>query len=100
MGFTQEKLAELANIDDKHLSKIETGTHLPTYKTLQKLSKILNFDLQDLSSTFDSKLFNNNPMYLKSLKILNSAKSDEELLNYYQILKLANKLMNKKEVDL
>lgn len=40
-GFTQEKLAELANIDAKHLSKIENGVHTPSYNTLKKLSDIL-----------------------------------------------------------
>ena len=42
-GFTQEKLAELANIDDKHLSKIENGVHLPTYKTLKKVVRNIEF---------------------------------------------------------
>lgn len=34
-GLTQEQLAEYAHIDNKHLSKIENGLHLPTYKTLK-----------------------------------------------------------------
>ncbi len=40
-GLTQEKLVELANIDNKHLSKIENGIHLPTYKTLKNYPKYL-----------------------------------------------------------
>jgi len=93
MGYTQAKLAELANIDDKHLSKIENGIHLPTYKTLKKLSEILNFNFQDLNK--ESASINLNPIYLKAIKILNSARDNNELSNYYDALKLANKLMKK-----
>ena len=37
----------------------------------------------------------NNPLYNKALKILNTAKTEKELSNYYETLKLANRLMNK-----
>lgn len=97
MGWTQQHLAELSNIDDKHLSKIENGIHVPSYKTLKKLSEILHFDLQDIDSTkFENSTVNQNPIYQKSLKILNSANSDKELQNYYDALKLVSKLMNNK----
>lgn len=95
-GFTQEKLAELANIDAKHLSKIENGVHTPSYNTLKKLSDILNFNLQDIDSeTQTENAITQSPLYGKSLKILNSAKSEKELQNYYDALKLASRLMNK-----
>ena len=95
-GFTQEKVAELAGIDAKHLSKIENGVHKPSYDTLKKLSNILNFNLRDI----DRKIQTENTiihslLYGKSLKILNSAKSEKELQNYYDVLKLASRLMNK-----
>ena len=84
-------------IDGKHLSKIETGVHLPTYKTLKKLSEILNFNLQDMDSISDKdKMTDHNPIYQKSLKLLNSAKNDKELKNYYNALKFTNRLMNNK----
>ena len=96
LGYTQAQLAELTNIDDKHLSKIESGKHFPTYKTLKKLSDILNFNLQDADEHIENKfIISNNSAYLKSLKILNGAKTDKELTNYYEVLKLANRLMNK-----
>ena len=94
LGFTQERLAELANIDDKHLSKIENGLHLPTYKTLKKLSEILKFNLQDTDEEKSQNIINQNPTYSKALKILNSSKTEKELSNYYEALKLANKLMH------
>ncbi len=96
MGLTQEKLAELANIDAKHLSKIENGVHAPTYKTLKSLSEILNFNLQDIDNKAQTvSVITQSPLYGKVLKILNSAKSEKELQNYYDILKLASRLMNK-----
>lgn len=97
MFYTQEKLAELTDIDSKHLSKIETGVHLPTYKTLKKLSEILDFNLQDMDSISDKeKMVDKNPLYQKSLKLLNSAKNDDELKNYYTALKFTNRLMHNK----
>lgn len=98
-GFTQQYLAELADIDDKHLSKIENGIHEPTYKTLKKLSEVLEFELSDMN--------NYNPVqidifpisssaYQKSLKILQTATTDKEMENYYEVLKLASRLMNGK----
>ncbi|UKI40611.1 MAG: helix-turn-helix domain-containing protein [Candidatus Melainabacteria bacterium] len=67
----KKKLAELADIDGKHLSKIETGVHLPTYKTLKKLSEILNFNLQDMDSISDKdKMTDHNPIYQKIFKIV------------------------------
>lgn len=36
-GFTQEVLAEKAEIDEKHLSRIENGRYFPTYSTLSRL---------------------------------------------------------------
>ena len=97
MGYTQEQLAELVDIDDKHLSKIENGVHLPTYKTIKKLSEVLQFNLQDMDTVSAKEhLINHSPIYYKVMKILNSAKTEEELVNYYDILKIATRLMNKK----
>ena len=98
MGYTQFQLAELAGIDDKHLSKIESGKHLPTYHTLKKLSDILNFDFRIIDNSFNEiPTIQNNPLYLKSIKILNSANTDKELAAYFNVLKLANKLINMKK---
>ena len=40
-GFTQEKLAELINIETPSLSYLETGKYSPSVETLQKLSEAL-----------------------------------------------------------
>ena len=36
MGWTQEQLAEITGIDNKHLSRIENGYHLPNYNIIKK----------------------------------------------------------------
>lgn len=41
-GLTQEKLAELINIEIPSLSNIETGKYAPSTETLQKLCEVLN----------------------------------------------------------
>ena len=88
-GYTQEQLAEKIGIDNKHLSKIEKGVHIPSYKTMQKLSSVfglkLNFFENETETTFQ------NPIYTKSLKILNSANTEEEQKYYFEVLKLAQK---------
>ena len=38
MGWTQEQLAEKIGIDNKHLSRIEKGYHMPNYKIIKKLA--------------------------------------------------------------
>lgn len=41
-GLTQERLAELIDIETPSLSYLETGKYAPSVETLQKLSKVLN----------------------------------------------------------
>jgi transcriptional regulator with XRE-family HTH domain len=40
-GYSQEKLAELANIHENHVRRIEGGTANPSYLVLVKLAKAL-----------------------------------------------------------
>ncbi|MEK7534088.1 MAG: helix-turn-helix transcriptional regulator [Patescibacteria group bacterium] len=50
-GLTQEKLAELANIDPKTIIEIENARRRnPTLKTLNKIAKALNTTLTSLLS--------------------------------------------------
>ena len=43
-GLTQAQLAELLDMHEKHLCKIETGHQNVTLKTLSKISHALNVD--------------------------------------------------------
>lgn len=42
MGYTQEKLGELANVNPKYLSDIERGKKNPSANILYKISAALN----------------------------------------------------------
>ena len=50
-GLTQNKLAELINLDVKSLSLIETGHGFASAKTLEKIQNVLNVELGDLFRT-------------------------------------------------
>lgn len=90
-NLTQEALAELAGINEKHISKIETGVYFPTYTTLKKILTALNLKIEDVGLDLNSMKANDNPFYLKSLQILNGAKSEQELEYYYGFLRQAQK---------
>jgi transcriptional regulator with XRE-family HTH domain len=47
-GLTQEKLAELANLDYSYLNMIEAGKKNPSIKKLAKIAKALGVSLQKL----------------------------------------------------
>lgn len=50
--WTQEHLAELANIDPKTVIELEAGKRAnPTLQTLNKLARALKTSLEDLLST-------------------------------------------------
>jgi len=89
-GLTQEQLAEKLDIDNKHLSKIEKGDHKPTYKLILKLAEVLQINIYDFSG-LEFKQNETDPIYLKSLRILNSAKNPKEKEYYLESLKHAQK---------
>ena len=101
-GLTQQALAEKANIDDKHekaniddkhLCRIENGKYFPTYATLNKLLKALGTTLEETGLELENVKINENPIMAKALQILNSAKDDEELKCYLEVLKTTQRAL-------
>ena len=90
-GLTQEQLAEKIGIDNKHLSRIEKGRHMPTYHVLKKLSKVLDFDIYAIEEQSLNEIKQPDKIYLKSLQILNSAKNEKEKKYYLEALTHAQK---------
>lgn len=90
-GLTQEQLAEKLCIDNKHLSRIEKGKHMPTYKILKSLAETLDFDIYSIEELSVTDIKMPDKIYLKSLNILNSAKNEEEKKYYLEALQLAQK---------
>lgn len=92
-GYTQQVLAELVGIDEKHLSRLENGKYFPTYTTLNKLLNALDISIEELGIDIEKMKVNNNPLYTKAMQILNTASNDNELKCYLDALKLTNRAL-------
>ena len=46
-GITQEKLAEMLELDNQTISRIETGSYFTSYENLEKMARILNSKIKD-----------------------------------------------------
>lgn len=44
-GFNQEQLAELVNMESRHISRIETGKSFTTLENLSKIAQALNTNI-------------------------------------------------------
>ncbi len=47
-NLTQAQLAELVNVDDKHISCIESGKNFPSPDLIERLANSLNIEPKDL----------------------------------------------------
>ena len=93
-GLTQQALAEKANIDDKHLCRIENGKYFPTHTTLNKLLNALDLTLEEAGLNLEQIKINENPIMAKALQILNSAKDDNELNCYLESLRATQRALD------
>lgn len=90
--LTQEQLAEKVGLHEKHISKIESGVHFPTFENFVKILDCLQATVSD----FDEEK-NLSPLKLKALKIIKNADEDE-LLYYTPILEHLKKcILNTKQ---
>ena len=90
-GWTQEQLAEQIGIDNKHLSRIEKGYHMPNYQIIKKLAQIFNFDIRNFEDISMADIQLPDKFTLKSIQILNSARNEREREYYFAVLQLAHK---------
>jgi len=82
--LTQDKLAELLDIDAKHLSRIECAKTQPSLNLLKKISSVLEVDILEL---FRTQHFKTKEELIKEINtILNNSNLDSIQL-YYKILK-------------
>ena len=57
-NITQEKLSELIELHPRQLSKIETGSHFPSCKTIEKLCQALDISPKVLFDFYyDTELY-------------------------------------------
>jgi transcriptional regulator with XRE-family HTH domain len=90
-GWTQEQLAERIGIDNKHLSRIEKGYHMPNYQIIKKLAQIFNFDIRNFEDITIDDINLPDKITLKSMQILNSAVCEKEKTYYLEALQHAQK---------
>ena len=83
-NITQERLAEIINMDITSLSKIETGRNYPQPETVEKIANALNVKVNDL---FTFEELSTKQEYCKSIiKNLEFIKDNEEKLKImYQV---------------
>lgn len=83
-GITQYQLAELVEIDPKHMSHIETGRSFPKADLIEKFAKALDVNYTDL---FRTEHLNERKQIIKQLNKYISKSTDEELKLVYKIVK-------------
>ena len=93
-GLTQEQLSETIGIDNKRLSRIETGKSLPSLKIAKDLENFFDFNFSELIANTNLDLNTSpNKFFIQSVSILNSAKTDKERLCYLEALKHTQKCL-------
>ena len=82
-GISQEKLAELIDVEPASLSNIVTGKNYPLFTTLEKIINVLNVSFNDVFVFEHHKKEED----LKKEIILLLDKNPEKIKDYYKILK-------------
>jgi len=82
-GFTQDKLAEIVEIDSKHLSRIECGSNFPSLELLNKISTTLEIEPNVLFSTSHLK---DKKTLVKEINSILEKENLESIRSFYKIL--------------
>ena len=82
-GITQYQLAEMVDIDPKHMSHIETGRSFPKADLIEKFANALKIDYTKL---FKTEHLQPKGTLIKQINALLLKASDEELKNIYKII--------------
>jgi len=83
-GLTQERFAEMVDIEQKHVSRIELGKSYPTIDRLEKMAIAL--DVQ-LSSFFDFMHLENNEERAASIEDMLHELSEDSRKMAYKMIK-------------
>ena len=78
-GLNQEQLAEMVNMESRHISRIETGRSFTTLENIEKIAAALNVEINALFS-FQHK--NEKEFLIKEINnyLKNASKNDVELV--------------------
>ncbi len=90
--LTQAQLAELVDLNEKQIYRIESGYNYPTYLTFVKIVNVLEIDINDFTVGIEVE---SNPLKDSIIHIANTS-SNIELKTYYELIKIIRKnLINK-----
>lgn len=81
--LTQDKLAEMVNIDPKHLSRIENGRNYPSFETLEKILESLQVSYEDI---FNYKHFITKEKMLNQINAKLLAMNNEKLTFIFKMV--------------
>lgn len=94
-GLTQAKLAEIVDMHEKHISRIESGKICPTFDNLINIFNALDYNItQFLNENSSQNISPENPLKSRILKIINNA-NQKELIFYTSILEQLQKNLKK-----
>ena len=82
-GITQYQLAEMAGIDPKHISHIETGRSFPKADLIEKFANALEIDYTEL---FKTQHLDDRKIILKKLGSYLENASDTDLQVIYKLI--------------
>lgn len=75
LGLTQAQLAESVNVDDKHISCIESGKNFPSPDLIERLANALMLEPKDLFEFY--YLQDNEDLKADLINMLNNLRPDE-----------------------
>lgn len=82
-GITQYRLAEMVNIDPKHISHIETGRSFPKADLIEKFATALDVDYTEL---FRTQHIETREVLDKKINLLLKKATDEEIKVIYKFI--------------
>lgn len=82
-GLTQDKLAEMIDMDTPNLCKMENGNHFPQPKNLEKIAKALNVEVKEL---FDYQHLRSNGVLIKKISECLKTLKPKELAFTYKFI--------------
>jgi transcriptional regulator with XRE-family HTH domain len=74
--LTQEQLAEMVDVDSKHLSRIEVGGSYPSIDTLVKMSAALKYEVMDFFD-YDHRVPDKKQLMESIVRLLREAQQEQ-----------------------
>ncbi len=87
LNLTQSELAELVNLSDQHISRIESGCYIPSLKSFFQIVSVLKIDLKEFG--FDIAFTRNQNKDELIQRISNATNS--EIIMYKNVIDAVDK---------